>query len=119
MAVPVAAISAGVSAVTGVVNSITSITDANKRRMYEQNLGLLTLEQRAKLEELMRKAGSETARQQILAQTLGTANTARIDALAKVQAEREKTKKTVLVVSIIGGVILLGGILFILAKNKR
>jgi len=118
MAVPVMAISAGVSAVTGIVNSISAISDANKRRAYEQNLGLLTLDQKAKLEKLLIKAGSEQAREQILAQTLGTANSARIDALAKVQAEKEKTKKTVLVVAIIGGVVIVGGLLLILAKRK-
>lgn len=118
MAVPIAAVSAGVSAVTGIVNSITNISDASKRRLYEQNLGLLNVEQRAKLEALLRKANSEDARQQILAQTLGTANTARIDALAKVQAEREKTKKTIIVVSIIGVVLLLGTVLILKAKQK-
>ena len=117
MALPIAAVSAGVSAVTGVVSSITNITDASKRRLYEQNLGLLNVEQKAKLEALLRKANSEDARQQILAQTLGTANTARIDALAKVQAEKEKTKKVVIVVSIVSVVLLLGTVLILRAKK--
>lgn len=118
MALPIAAVSAGVSAVTGVVNSITNISDAKKRRLYEQNLGLLNFEQRAKLEGLLRKANSEDARQQILAQTLGTANTARIDALAKVQAEKEKTKKAIIIVSIVAGVLLLGTVLILRAKRN-
>lgn len=118
MAVPVMAISAGVSAVTGIVNSISAISDANKRRTYEQNLGLLTLDQKKALETLLIKAGSEQAREQILAQTLGSANTARIDALAKLQTEKEKTKKTIIVVSIVGGIIIVGGLLLILAKRN-
>lgn len=119
MAVPIMAISAGVSAVTGIASAISGTSDAAKRRTYEQNLGLLNLDQKQKLEGLLRDAGSEQARQQILAQTLGTANTARIDALAKVQTEKEKTKKTLLVVGIIGGVVILGGLLFILAKRNK
>lgn len=120
--VPLAAVQAGASAVqavAGVVNSIAGISDMNKRRLYEQNLGLLNLDQKAKLDQLLRSAKSEEARQAILAQTLSTANSARIDALAKVQAEKEKTKKTVLVVSIVGGIVLLGGLLLILAKRKK
>lgn len=120
--VPLAAVQAGASAVqavAGVVNSIAGISDMNKRRLYEQNLGLLNLDQKAKLDQLLRSAKSEEARQAILAQTLSTANSARIDALAKVQTEKEKTKKTVLVVSIVGGIILLGGLLLILAKRKK
>lgn len=119
MAVPIAAASQVVTAVTGVVNSIAGISDMNKRRLYEQNLGLLSLDQKAKLDQLLRSAQSEDARQAILAQTLSTSNSARIDALAKVQAEKEKTKKTILVVSIIGGIVLLGGLLLILAKRKK
>lgn len=122
MAVPLAAIGAvsgAVSAVSGIAGAISGTSDAAKRRTYEQNLGLLNLDQKRKLEGLLQEAGSEQARQQILAQTLGTANTARIDALAKIQVEREKTKKTLLVVGIIGGVIVLGGLLFILAKRKN
>lgn len=119
MALPIAAASQAVSAVTGVVNSIASISDMSKRRLYEQNLGLLSLDQKAKLEGLLRSANSEDARQAILSQTLSSTNTARIDALAKVQAEKEKTKKTILVVSIIGGIVLLGGLLLILAKRKK
>lgn len=117
MAVPL--IIAGVGAATGVANAITGTIDANKRRIYEQNLGLLNLDQKAKLEGLLREAKSEEARQAILAQTLSTTNSARIDALAKVQTEKEKTKKTILVASIVGGVILLGGLLLILAKRNK
>jgi hypothetical protein len=117
MAVPVAAISAGVGAVTGIVDSITSISDASKRRLYEQNLGLLNFDQKAKLEKLLRSANSEDARQQILAQTLGSANVARIDALAKVQVEKEKTKKTLLVIGIIGGILLIGGVILVMRKK--
>jgi hypothetical protein len=115
MAVQVAL--AAVQTVTDVVAAIASINDMGKRRLYEQNLGLLTFDQKEKLERLMMQAGSEQARQQILAQTLGSSNVARIDGLAKVQAEKEKTKKTVLVVSIIGGVVLIGALIFLVKRR--
>jgi len=114
MAVPVLA---AAQTITNIAGTIANISDMGKRRFYEQNLGLLNFDQKEKLEKLLREANSESARQTILAQTIGSSNVARIDALAKVQAEKEKTKKTVLVVSIIGAVILLGGLIFITKRR--
>lgn len=116
---PIPIIIGAVMAASAVYSSINSASDAKKRRTYEQNLNLLNKDQRDKLEGLLREAKSEEARQAILAETLSSANSARIDALAKVQAEKEKTKKTILVVSVIGGIVLLGGLLLILAKRRK
>lgn len=116
MPLPLLAIAAVASAGTGIANAITGTADANRRRIYEQNLGLLNFDQKAKLDKLLLEANSDEARQQILAQTLGSANTARIDALAKVQAEKEKTKKTLIIVGI-GGTLLLVG-LYLILKRK-
>lgn len=106
-----------VSAGTGVANAISGNADARKRRLYEQNLALLTFDQKEKLEKLVREANSEDARQAILAQTIGSANTARIEGLSKLQAEKEKTKKTVITIALVGGFIVIGGLLFIRKKN--
>ena len=106
-----------VNTAANVAATISGISDMNKRRFYEMNLGLLNYDQREKLEKLVREADSESARQAILQQTIGSANTARIDALGKIQAEKEKTKKTVLAIALVGGIIIIGGLLFIGKRN--
>ena len=119
MPLPLAAISAGANvaqAGVSIVNAITGTSDAAKRRIYEQNLALLNVDEKRKLEKLLRESNSEQARQQVLASTLGSLGTARIEALSRLQQEREKTKKTVLILSIVGGVVLIGGLLFVLKK---
>ena len=112
----VMAAAAAVQAVTSIGTAIAGVQDMNKRRVYDQNFALLNFDQRQKLETLMREAGSEQARQQILAQTLGSANVARIDALARVQAEKEKTKKTLIIVGL-GGILLLATV-FIISRKR-
>lgn len=115
MAIPVAI--AAAQAVANIAGTIAGISDMNKRRFYEMNLGLLNYDQREKLEKLLREANSEDARQSILAQTLGSGNMARIDGLAKLQAEKEKTKKTVIAIALVGAIVIISGILFIGKKN--
>jgi uncharacterized membrane protein len=116
MAVPVMAISAGVSAVTGIVTAISGTSDAEKRRLYEQNIGLLTLDQQKILNKQLLAANSETARQQILGNTLGSIGTARVNALSTVQVEKEKTKKVV-TIAIIAVVLVVVGLVVILKKR--
>ena len=118
MAIPIMAVAAVAQAGVSISNAISGTSDAAKKRTYEQNLQLLNADDKKKLEKLLIEADSEQARQQILSQTLSTASSARINALAKLQAEKEKTKKTLLVV-LIGGVILLGGIALILSKRRK
>jgi hypothetical protein len=118
MAVPVMAIAAGVSAATGVASAISGVADASKRRLYEQNFQMLSADEKKKLDGMLLAARSEEARQQILASTLGTIGSARVSALATVQAEKEKTKKTLLVVGIVAAVIILGGVVYLTAKRR-
>lgn len=110
------AISAGVSAVTGIATAISGTSDAAKRRLYEQNLGLLSLDQQKALNKQLIAANSEDARQAILANTLGQIGSARVNALSAVQVEKEKTKK-VLTIAAIAGVVLVLGIVVILKKR--
>lgn len=116
MAVPV--IIGVASAATGIVNAISSTSDAAKKRTYEQNLAFLSIDEKKKLDRLLLGAKSEEARQQILAATLGSISSARVGAMATLQAEKEKTKKTLLVVGIIAGAVIIGGLVFILTKRK-
>lgn len=118
MAVPVMAVAAAVSATTGIVNAISGTSDAAKRRTYEQNLAFLSADEKKKLDKMLSGARSEEARQQILASTLGSISSARVGALATVQAEKEKTKKTLLTVGIIAGAVIAIGLVFVLIKKK-
>lgn len=117
MAVPLLAIAAVAQAGTGIANAISGTSDAAKRRTYEQNLAFLTADEKKKLDKMLIDANSEQSRQQILAATLGSFGSARVDALAKVQVEKEKTKKTLIIIGVVAGVLLIGGYFLILRKK--
>lgn len=116
MALPIAAAAQVVQAGAAVVSTISSISDASKRRLYEQNLGLLSLDQQKALNKQLIAANSEDARQAILANTLGQIGSARVNALSAVQVEKEKTKK-VLTIAAIAGLALVVGLVVILKKR--
>jgi hypothetical protein len=110
---------AAAQAVASIATSINGISDANKRRKFEQNLAALDYDQKIALNKLLMGAQSEQAREQILGDTLGKLNTARVDALGKLQVEKEKTKKTLLVVGAVGAVIGILAFIVILAKRNK
>jgi hypothetical protein len=107
------------SAVSGLVNSVTSISDTSKRRLYEQNLASLSFDQKLAIDKMLKEASSEDARQQILQQTLGNLGGARINALSIVQVEKEKTKKTILIIGGIIAVLAVVGIIVTLKKKSK
>jgi hypothetical protein len=100
------------------VKAISGTSDAAKRRLYEQNLAFLSADDKKKLDRLLIQANTDQAKQQILAQTLGQVGSARVQAIAQLEAEKEKTNKTLLIIAGISGILLLGGIVLILAKKK-
>ena len=110
---------AAAQAVAYIATSINGISDANKRRKYEQNLAALDYDQKIALNKLLMTAQSEQGREQILGDTLGKLNTARIDALGKLEVEKEKTKKTLMVIGAIGAVFSVLAFIVILAKRKK
>jgi hypothetical protein len=112
-------VAAVAQSVASIGQSINSIGDVNKRRKYEQNLAALDYDQKIALNKLLMGAKSEEARQEILSETLGKLNTSRIDALGKIQVEKEKTKKTLLVVGAVGAVIGILAFIVILAKRNK
>jgi hypothetical protein len=112
-------VAAVAQSVASIGQSINSIGDVNKRRKYEQNLAALDYDQKIALNKLLMGAKSEEARQQILSETLGKLNTSRIDALGKIQVEKEKTRKTLLVVGAVGAVIGILAFIIILAKRNK
>lgn len=115
----VQAIIQAAESVANITNAIAGISDMNKRRKFEQNLASLDYDQKLILSKALNDANSQAARQQILGDTLGKLDVARIDALGKVQAEKEKTKKALYVVAGIGGLIVVIGLVVILVKRNK
>jgi hypothetical protein len=116
MPIPFIAIAAAIGAAGSVGGAVAGASGQAKQRLFQQNLELLSLDEKKKLEAALQGAKSEEARQKILADTLGTIGSARVDALGKLQQEKEKTKKTLLVVGIAGGVLL---ILTLILVNRK
>jgi hypothetical protein len=110
---------AAAESVANIANAIAGISDMNKRRKFEQNLSSLDYDQKLILSKALNDANSEQARQQILGDTLGKLDVARIDALGKVQAEKEKTKKTLYILGGVAGIIVVIGLVMILVKRNK
>lgn len=102
MPLPLMAIAAAVSAAATVGGTVKGAAAADKARFIEQQLAFLDREQKLKLEKQLQEAGSEQERQKILASTLEGIAAARVKGLSTVQVEKEKTKKTLLVVGAVG-----------------
>lgn len=113
---PIPLIIAAIGAAASVGGAVKGGIDADKKRRFEQNLALLNVDQQKQLEDALRNAKSEEARQKIIGDVLGSVGGARIDALSRLQQEKEKTKKTLLVVGIAGGVLL---ILTLILVNRK
>lgn len=113
---PIPVIIAAIAAAASVGGAVKGGVDADKKRKFEQNLALLNKDQQKQLEYALINAKSEEARLKIISDVLGSSGNARIDALSRLQQEREKTKKTLLVVGIVGGVLVI--LTFILARKK-
>lgn len=100
------------------ISAISQINDTNKRRKFEQNFQKLTLEQQKGLEMMMLQTKSQSERLGILSQYLTQLNSQRIANLTNFYAEKEKGKRTNLLL-IGGGIIVIGVIVTILVlKNK-
>lgn len=117
MPLPLLAIAAVVSAASSVGGAVKGGVDADKKRFIEQQLAFLDNEQKQKLEAQLRNATSEQERLKILGSTLEGISAARVKGLSSVQVEKEKTKKQLLIVGIVGGVILLVTLL-VVRRNK-
>jgi hypothetical protein len=101
------------------ISTISQISDANKRRKFEENFSRLTLEQQKGLEMMLIESKSATERLSVLAQYLTQLNAQRISNLASYYGEKEKSSrnKTLL---ILGGVVVAGILVtYILLKNRN
>lgn len=119
-AAKVANISSSISAATNIGASIFStlanISDQKKRRLFEQNLATLSLDQQKKLERELMDANSESQRLAILSNALTQVNLQRITGVAELYAQQERAKRNQQL--IIGGVLIFGGILAVYVVTK-
>lgn len=100
------------------ISAISQINDANKRRKFEQNFQQLTLDQQKGLEMMMLRAKSQSERLTILSQYLTQLNAQRIQNLSNFYSDREKSRRTTLLL-IGGGIIAVGIIVTILVLKRK
>lgn len=81
-------------AASAVITAIGSVSDANQRRKFSQNLDLLTAEQQVALNKALVEANSETERMRILRDVLSDLQSKRIDLLVASVSEKEKKSRT-------------------------
>jgi hypothetical protein len=115
-------ISSGISSVAGIgstiITTLSTISDAKKRREFEQNLSVLTLDQQKKLERELMDANSESQRLSILTSAITQINIQRITGIADIYAKEERKKRNEQL--IIGGVLLVVavGAIYLITKVK-
>jgi hypothetical protein len=89
-----AAIQAGGEVLSLAVNTIATISDANQKRKFSQNLDALSLEQQDALNRALLEADNETERIKIIKDVLTNLQSKRIDLLVASVGEKEKKTRT-------------------------
>lgn len=100
------------------ISAISTINDVNKRRKFEQNFSLLTLEQQKGLDLKLLETNSQSERLRILGEYLTQLNSQRIANLSNFYSDKEKSKRTNLLI-IAGGVAVLAVITVIVILKRR
>jgi hypothetical protein len=112
-----AAIQAGGEVAALAINTIASVSDANQRRKFSQNLDLLTAEQQEALNKALVDAGSETERLKILRDVLTDLQAKRIDLVASVTEKERKSRTNTYIAA--GAFILVGiGLIALIIKKS-
>lgn len=115
----IANISASVGQFAGTaITVIGTITDQNKRRVFETNYALLTKDQKDKLDKLMADASSELQRIKILTDALSASNKQRINNIALMYAEAERKKRNQQIIILVGFLAFAGIATYLIVKNK-
>lgn len=107
MPLPLLAIAAVVSAASAVGTGVKGASDADKKRYFETQLAFLNNEEKQKLEKKLREAKSDEERLKIFGSTIDAISAARVKGLSTVQVEKEKTKKQLITIGIVGGALVL------------
>jgi len=89
-----AAIQAGGEVASLAINTIATISDANQKRKFSQNLDALSLEQQGALNRALMEANSETERIKIIRDVLSDLQSKRIDLLVASVTEKERKTRT-------------------------
>lgn len=106
------------NSLANVTNAVTNTIDATKRRKYEQNLANLSFDQKVQLNKELANAKTDSDKQSILGNVLGGLSSSRIDAISKVQVEREKTKKIIIILGVSFAVVVSSLMIFLKFKKK-
>lgn len=113
---PIPVIIAAVAAAASVAQAGVGISKQDKQRYMTEQLSFLSAEEQRKLEKRLNEAKTEQERISIISGAVSTVAEARLKGMTTVQLEREKTRKTILVLGVVGGVLIL---LTVLITTKR
>jgi hypothetical protein len=113
-----AAIQAGGEVASLAITTIATISDANQKRKFSQNLDALSLEQQDALNRALMEANNETERIKIIRDVLTNLQSKRIDLLVASVTEKENKTRTNTYIAA-GAFILVGiGIIAFIIKDK-
>lgn len=119
-AAKLADVSSAVSGITNIganiVSTLANVSDQKKRRLFEQNLATLSLDQQKKLERELVNANSESQRLSILSNALTQVNIQRIMGVGELFAQQERARRNQQL--IIGGIVIFVGILAVYVVTK-
>ena len=114
------AIGAGVGAATAIGGTVAQITDAKKRRDFEQKLAFLDLDQRAKLERELQATSSANKRIEILTNAVATIRAAQSSAILSStitsKALAKSKSETTMAIAIVGGAVVILGAIALIKK---
>lgn len=114
---PIPIIIAAVAAAASVGSATAGAINQSKQRYMNEQLAFLNKEQQDRLARDLANAKSEEERIRIVSSAVTTVSEARLKGLTVVQMEKEKSKKTILVVAIAGAAIVLVTVLLITRKR--
>jgi hypothetical protein len=106
------------NSLANVTNAVTNTIDATKRRKYEQNLANLSFDQKVQLNKELANAKTDSDKEALLGNVLGGLSSSRIDAISRVQVEREKTKKIIIILGISFVFVVSSVMIFLKFKKK-
>jgi hypothetical protein len=112
------AISAGVGGATGIASTVAQVTDAKKRREFEQKFAFLDARQRAALERELQSTNNSNEKLKILSNAAANIRSAQSSAILSSQITSKALAKSssdrTLAIAVIGGAaIILGAIVLI------
>jgi hypothetical protein len=109
--------SAGIGVGSSVFSVIANIQDSKQRALFEANFKSLSADQQRKIDQQVSAATSQTAKLNILANSLTQLGVARITAQANIITEEERKKRNELI--LIGGFVIATGLIITYIVIKK